>query len=67
MLKPATAVLLAEMVDASDLTEDELRAAALDVLHFAWSVRRAGGRIGVRFPDEREFRSVEITVPGLFA
>ena len=45
MSKPSTEEILAELKAASNLTEEELKTAGLDCLHFMWSVYSTGGRM----------------------
>jgi hypothetical protein len=64
--KPSTEQCIAEMLESSTLEWHKLYTASVDVIYFLWHVARRNGKILIQFPDDKEARPVEITVPGLF-
>ena len=63
--KPTTESIFEELRAASDLTDEQLRGAGLDVLHFVWTVLKDGGQVAVRPAGDEVFTGVAIIVPGL--
>jgi hypothetical protein len=63
--KPSTIELVSEMTEETHLTKNELFNVGIDTLYFLWSVLRKGGAIGVKFPDDDDFKPVEIFIPGM--
>jgi hypothetical protein len=65
--RPTPEEILSELVSASDgMTEEQLKTAALDVLHFLWiTVNNKGGQVFIKLPEFSEPHPFIVTVPGL--
>lgn len=63
--RPTSEELLAKWVERSDLSEDQVQSAALDVLDFVASVLEAGGKLYAKFPDDTQPNALQVDIPGL--
>ncbi|MEV6222636.1 hypothetical protein AB0M13_13390 [Nocardia fluminea] len=63
--RPTTRRLIRVMHEDSGVSMNDMFNLGIDVLHFVWSVMRNGGEIGVKMPDDTEFKPVPIFIPGM--
>ncbi|WP_445167020.1 hypothetical protein ACTXG7_24855 [Mycolicibacterium sp. Dal123E01] len=63
--RPSTTDLLDQIISATHMSKSDIYNVGVDVLHFVWTVLSKGGTIGVKFPDDTEYRPVNIFIPGM--
>jgi hypothetical protein len=47
------------------MTKSDVYNVGIDVLHFMWSVLSRGGTIGVKFPGDTDYKTVNMFIPGM--
>jgi len=53
------------MLQASHITKSDIYNVGIDVLHLVWTVLSKGGVIGVKFPDDTDYKPVNIFILGM--
>jgi len=61
----STAELIEQMTKATPLTEEQLNICGIEVLHFIWSVHKAGGDMAVKWRDDTRHLPVNIIIRGM--
>lgn len=63
--RPSTTELLDQIIGATHMTKSDIYNVGVDVLHFVWTVLAQGATIGVKFPDDTDYKPVNIFIPGM--
>lgn len=63
--RPSTNGLLDEIIAATHMSKSDIYNVGVDVLHFVWTVLSKGGVIGVKFPEDTDYKPVNIFIPGI--